>query len=228
MIEMNLLPDIKKQALKAQNIKRLAILFSTLVSFISVSIFVIMLFYVDVIQINNLKSLSSDINHYSANLKNNTNLNKILTIQNQLVTVPQLQAQTPAASRLFGFLTQLTPTSASITKLNVDFNQDTMSITGNADSLITVNKFVDTIKFTDYNTGGSNKKAFSTVVLSSFGYSSSSPNNQPANFKISFNFDPNIFNNTNKVNLVVPSLTTTRSIIGQPNNLFIKNNNSKN
>jgi Tfp pilus assembly protein PilN len=226
MIQFNLLPDVKMQYLKAKRAKRLVIAASSLVSIAAFVIFILLLLFVDVAQKKQLNDLSNNITTNTSELSSNTNLNKILTVQSQLTTLPQLESQTPAASRLFGYLTELTPSSASISTLNVNFAQNSFSITGSADSLNTVNEFVDAIKFTTYKVAGSNQTgdAFSTVVLSSFGYSNNTniDSTQPASYTVTFNYNPIIFNNADNVTLTVPAEVTTRSVIAQPTNLFVK------
>lgn len=225
MIQFNLLPDIKKQFIRAQRIKRIVIVVCVFASIVSIVIFAGLLYYVDSYQKNQLSQLSEAISAQGQQLKGNTNLNKILTIQNQLTTLPQLQAQTPAASRLLGYFNELTPVTASIATLKVDYTQNTMSVTGSATSLDVVNQFVDTLKFTTYKTSSSSTatNAFSTVVLSTFAYSQTGSSGKPAQYTITFGFDPVIFSNSQKVTLTVPQKTTTRSILGQPTGLFEKN-----
>lgn len=116
-------------------------------------------------------------------------------------------------------MSQLTPTAATIAKLNVDYAANTMSVSGSADSLTTVNKFTDTLKFTTYTTASSSssKAAFSDVVLSAFGRDS-----KGATYTITMKFDPVIFQETSDVSLTVPNIISTRSQVEQPSALFQK------
>jgi hypothetical protein len=128
-----------------------------------------------------------------------------------------LHGQKPVVSRLPDFLAQLTPTSATISNLDTDFTTNTLTITGNAPSLDLVNVFTDGLKFTKYQMadGDSKQKAFSNVVLTSFSRDSSG-----SSYTITLNYDPAIFSNDNDVTLVVPNITSTRSVIEQPGALF--------
>lgn len=234
MIQFNLLPDVKKQSLIVQQRKRLTIVISTFVSLISLAIFILLLVFVDIYQKVHLSNLSKQITSNSQQLSHDTNLNKILTIQNQLSTLPQIQAQTPASSRLFTFLNQITPNNTSITNLQLDFTQNMLTVTGTANNLATVNQYVDSIKYATYQVAGNKTapaNAFSNVTLSSFGYSNTTSSTAyPANYTITFNFDPTIFNNADNITLTVPHQISSRSITGQPTGLFVKtsqtNNNS--
>lgn len=216
MIQFNLLPDVKLQYLKARRTQRLVVSTSVILIAASLFVFVLLIGTVDVFQKKNLRDLNSDITKYSNQINGTPNLNKILTIQNQLSVLTSLHNQKPVASRLFGFVKQLTPTTASISDLSVDYTQNTMSITGSASSLDVVNAYADTLKFTTYQKpGGSNANAFSGVTLSQFSRSASG-----ATYTITLNFDPTIFNSGNNVSLTVPKITSTRSVTEQPTDLF--------
>jgi hypothetical protein len=235
MIQFNLLPDVKLAFLKARRTKRLVIMISSLIAIVSLVIFIALLVYVDVVQKQHLNSLSSSISSEQRQLGSTGNLDKVLTIQNQLNALPNLDAQKPAVTRLFGDLIAVTPAAASISQLSITFtspqgsaNNDTLQIEGNADSLLTINQYVDTLKFTVYNdsdsTSPADPYAFTNVVLSSYGIQSTGDS-----FNISLNFNPAIFNiRDNKVTLHVPQETTTRSITQLPTDLFQKNPSSSN
>jgi Tfp pilus assembly protein PilN len=216
MIQINLLPDVKMQYLKVRRTQRLVVSISTLLIAASLFIFVLLIGTVDVFQRKNLDDLNHDISTDTHQLQNTPNLNKILTVQNQLQVLTNLHDQKPAATRLFGYLQQITPSSASISQFNIDYTQNTISITGNANSLDIVNAFTDTLKFTTYkNTAGTDTNAFSSVVLSEFSRSSSG-----ATYTITASFDPLIFNGANNVSLTVPNIISTRSVVEQPTDLF--------
>lgn len=230
MIQFNLLPDVKLQYLKVRRTQRLVVSISSLLIVASLVVFVLLIGTVDVFQKKNLSDLNRDVKTYTNQLQNTPNLNKILTVQNQLEVLTSLHDQKPAASRLFSYLQQLTPSAAAISQLNVSFAQsassqtaastpNTLSITGAANSLDVVNAFADTLKFTTYKKAdGSSANAFSAVVLAQFSRSSSG-----ATYNITANFDPAIFDSTNNTSLTVPHIVSTRSVIEQPTDLFQNN-----
>src|ERR1700685_4322347 len=135
MIEFNLLPDVKLEYVKTRRIERLVIASSLLAAIVALVVFIFLVVFVDVLQKKHLSDINSDINTSSAQLQAVPSLNKILTIQNQLQALPALHDQKPLSSRLFSYMTQLTPANATISSLNVDFMQHTLTIAGNADSL---------------------------------------------------------------------------------------------
>lgn len=199
MIQFNLLPDVKQEYIKTQRIKRLVISISFLASIAALVVFLILVSTVYLVQRKSISDLSRDIKTDSAQLENKPNIADILTVQGQLTSLSSLNAQKPSASRLFGYLSQLTPTQATISDLQIDFTQNTVTINGNAPSLDVVNTFVDGLKYTNYSLQGdtASTKAFSNVVLASFSRSTK------ATYSITLVFDPTIFNNAKNVSLTI-------------------------
>jgi len=217
MIQFNLLPDIKMSYIKASRQRQLVTVVSFLATAAAVTALVLFFSYVQIAQKKHISDLNGDIKKYSNQLNNVPDLAKVLTIQNQLSSLPALLDQRPITSRLFGYVSQMTPTKVGIGKLDVDFTASTLNVSGSADSLETVNKYVDTFKFTTYTVSGSNdaKPAFSKVVLTNFGR-----DDQTSTYELNMSFDPAIFDGKQAVALVVPKTVTTRSQTEQPTALF--------
>lgn len=217
MIQFNLLPDIKIQYLKARRQKHLVVMISIVASAISLAIFILLLVTVFGLQKKNLSDLNKDITSSSRELQSNKNLNKILTVQNQLGALTALHDEKVVSSRLLDFLAQITPANASIAKAEVDYTDKTLTIDGSTDTLNTVNTFTDTLKFTKFVTGagGREKNAFSNVVLTSF-----TRDSKTSIYEINFAFNPEIFSNSQDVSLKVPQIITTRSEVDKPTDLF--------
>ncbi|MEK7594136.1 MAG: PilN domain-containing protein [Patescibacteria group bacterium] len=230
MIQLNLLPDVKLEFIKAQRAQRLAFSIAFLAGGVSIALLVVLLSLTG-LQNKHLNDLSKDIASSTAKLQKQPQIGKILTVQNQLESLTGLHDQKPAAPKVLEYINQVTPAQVDITSLTVDFTEQTATITGTADALSSVNKYVDTLKFTTYTTQDDNtaKPAFSNVVLSSFGLGDSSggkANPHPANYTITLSYDPAIFDNTQRVTLSVPNLISTRSE-SQPADLFKANTTTK-
>ena len=127
-------------------------------------------------------------------------------------------------ARLFGYLNEVTPVQVNITNFTATFTDTTITITGTSDSLSSVNKYIDTLKFTNYKVEGDDssddKPAFGNVVLTSFGISNGAKPGEAANYTITLSYDPAIFDTTQTVKLEVPSKVTTRSQLDKPPALF--------
>lgn len=217
MIQFNLLPDVKVEYLKARRQKHIVMLVSALTIVISIVVIIILSTTVFGLQRKNISDLTEDIQSATTELQNTPDLNKILTVQNQLNVLPQLHDEKPVASRIFGYINQATPNNVSIARLNVNFESNTMRISGGANSLETINQFVDTLKFTEYTTDDddTSRQAFSAVVLTNFGRDVAN-----ASYTIELSFDPIIFSQLEQVSLKVPNIVTTRSEVAQPEELF--------
>lgn len=216
-MQLNLLPAVKMEYIKAQRSRRLVLSVSVIVTIAAVALLLLLL-SVDGLQKKHLNDLSKDIASESNELQDKPQINKMLTVQNQLGALTQLHAQEPAASRVFTYLNQVTPSSLSITDFNVDFTKQTATITGTSPNLVNVNQYVDTLKHATFTTKDNDtpQAAFSDVVLSSFSLNTdTSDPGQAANYTITLSYENTIFDNTQNVNLLVPRLTTTRLTLEQ-------------
>jgi len=218
MIQFNLLPDVKLEYIRANRLKRLLISISILVAAACFAIAVLLFLAVNVVQKDNMNGLNKDIKATANTVKQTPDIDKIITIQNQLQSLPTLHSAKPAATRLFGYLSQVTPSNVTISNVSVDFTADTFTLTGQAADLFAVNTFVDTLKFTTYalaSAGDTPKNAFSEVVLGGF-----ATTDKDATYQVTMKYDPVIFDNQNAVILTVPKTVTTRSGSNQPSALF--------
>lgn len=218
MIQLNLLPKVKLDYMKAKAAKRVTLTVASVVTASAVGITLLLFFYIGIVQAKYSRDLTKDINQEIQKLRDVKDLDKVLTIQNQLNSLDSLHNQKPVATRLFSFLYKITPDKFTYDETTVDFDTQAMSFKGSADSLASVNKFVDTLKFTDYKTKDDRtNKAFSKVVLTSFTVNQGEKNtDKQVTYQIDLQFDPVIFQSDNEVELVVPSKITTRSETEKP------------
>jgi Tfp pilus assembly protein PilN len=212
-VQFNLLPDVKLELDRQVRTKHFIYTVTFLASAAAIALVVVSFFAVNILQKKLLNDANNDINKYSQQLKSIPNLDKVLTIQNQLNSLPALHQQKHQTSLLFTYLPQLTPTKISIGKLTLDNTANTLDVSGTADTVETINKFIDTLKFTSYKIAGdqnTKKPAFSNVVLTKV-----DRDDKGASYTIDANFDPLLFSGKN-ITLVVPQQTTTRSVINAP------------
>ncbi len=224
MIQFNLLPDVKLEYIRARRSKHMIVLISVAVTAAALAVLILLFLAVNVFQKKHLGDLNRDVSTLTKELKDTPDLNKILTIQNQLINLPELHDKKPVVTRLYGYIGQVTPAQISISKLDIDFATSTINVTGAADSINTINTFIDTLKFTNYSVGDSKEttKAFSSVVLLNFGR-----DDKGASYQTTFKFDPLVFDVNTDVKLHVPKQITTRSETEKPGDLFQPNSNTK-
>ncbi|PJE65027.1 hypothetical protein COU91_03815 [Candidatus Saccharibacteria bacterium CG10_big_fil_rev_8_21_14_0_10_47_8] len=216
-VQFNLLPDVKLEFYKAQRTKGLIFKLAFLVLAVAVGVMVISFAVANVVQKKALSDADGDIKKYSNQLQATPDLEKILTVQNQLKALPTLHQQKHILSRLYTYLPSITPEKVNIGKLTLDAKANTMVITGTSDKIETVNKFADTLKFTSYTTTGtSNKKpAFKSVVLDAIGRDETT-----VSYTVNVEFDPTLFEAGQSIVLVVPQELTTRSVTESPGAVF--------
>ncbi len=239
MIQFNLLPDVKLDYIKARRTKHTVVVLSSVISGSIFGLLVLMFMVVNVAQKQHLNSLNEDIATSKKTLQEVPELAKILTIQNQLNSLTGLHEQKPVVSRTFGYIQQITPAKASMATVTINFAEKTMKIEGAADSLATVNTFVDTLKFTTFTATPSaegsqpvanNARAFSEVVLADFAVAAAGATQDPnrlATYNITLKYDPLIFSDANAVKLTVSSRVTTRSETEKPGAIFQTNSQTE-
>lgn len=215
MIQFNLLPDVKLEYLKTRHTKRLVTIISMIAAGVSLAVLIVLFLSVQVWQKKTLDDLSKDITKQEKTLNSVAELDKILTIQNQLQSLPDLHQNKPVTSRLFGYIQQVTPVQATISSLNVDLQTNTMTIGGTADSLVTINKFADTLKFATYKDKTTDQgKPFSNIVTTL------ARSDKGTSYTFSLNFEPALFQSDDERVLVVPNQVSTRSVTEKPEAIF--------
>lgn len=234
MVQFNLLPDVKIEYIKTQAKMRIIIMICIVVSTALLAIFVLLFLNARVLQPAHMNRVTSDINSDVKKIRDTQDIDKILTIQKQLGSLPGLHDSKVISSRLPGYLVQVSPQTTKFTDIETDFTASTMTIKGTSPDLATVNKYVDTLKFTNYKVAGENGKegkAFSEVVLDKFAVQDKPPKpEEKTTFEIKFKFDPELFKRQKvkditedkAVLLIIPNIISTRSETEKPTDLFTK------
>lgn len=119
MIEINLIPDVKQELLRAQRVRSVVISSSIMTSIIAVGLVVLLATYIFGVQAARGIILDGQIKDKGQSLSKIDDLSKILTIQNQLSTISSLNEKKLITSRIFDVVSAITPTGAS----SVSFSQ---------------------------------------------------------------------------------------------------------
>jgi hypothetical protein len=218
MIQFNLLPDVKIEYVKATRTKRMVTGVALIATAATCVVFLLLVGVAYGVQKKVTNDLSSSISSKTKELKDTPDLDKILTIQNQLGSLNGLHDKKVVSSRVFTYIQQFTPTGITISDFAIDFANNTIQLSGDAPSLERVNVFTDTLKFSKYavkDSGDSATKAFSNVVLGQF-----SKGDSGVSYTVSLGFDPALFQSSSDVSLIIPASVTTNSVTGQPTKIF--------
>jgi hypothetical protein len=229
MIQLNLLPDLKKEFIKSQKTKSVVISTSILVTIGAVGLSVLLFIYVTFLQQLQINLATDDIKQKESQLSSVTDINKYLTIQAQLAALPDLHNGKGSYSRLFEFLGIINPgppNNASLGNLQLSTLEKTIIVNGTTASFESLNVFVDTLKHADATFKRNNQgetiteKMFTQVLVQTSGLAHIGANNV-VSFSIKTVYNPNVFDVQNTgVTAKVPHITTTQSVIQSPQQLF--------
>lgn len=231
-IQLNLLPRLKKDFIKAQRTKRLFIVGSILVSGVFIGL-VVLLFMYTITQKVLISNLQNSIDKNVKTLQGEKDLDKILTVQNQLNALPELYKQKPATERVFGFINGLVPGGVELHEYKLDFTESTMTMEGGASTIKDINVFTNTLKYAKYRLkdGSDDQKkedelplAFTNIVsniTASDRSSGSKDDTEGATFELTLNFEPALFDiNQQKLELIIPAIESTNSATERPGGVF--------
>jgi Tfp pilus assembly protein PilN len=232
-LQFNLLPDVKQDYLKTKRTKRTVITASIVASCIALFILLFAVITVYLINKRQLSVADGNIKKYSQQLQSVPNLDKILTIQNQLKSIGSLHQAKHKLSRIYTFLPMITPAHVCVSQMTIDTTANNISIQGSTDSQKSINTFVDTLKYTKYKIDGKSTGSFAFPGVTEAQFGINSPGNAnssstkcqgsqaPAGYQLQVKFDPVLFANASNVTLDVPQgLVTTRSVLDDPSNIF--------
>lgn len=228
MIQLNLLPDVKKEFLHAQSARRKTIAISILVTIIAVGLTIATAIYVYAIQNALMYVQTEDIKNKSKELSAVKDIDKYLTIQNQLAQLSSLHDEKNNFSRLLDFLPRLNPAPPKnivLTNLEVSSLNTTITFKGRVSDYGALTTFKDTLNnatFTYQSDGVDHEpaKLFSNLNIETATYEKTQTT-AGVTFSVIVTYDPAVFMQQNKaVDVKVPSKETTDSVVGSPQAIF--------
>ena len=232
MIEINLVPDIKQELIKAQRVRSTVIAGSIVVGVISIAIVTLLAIYVFTVQSFRSGLADAAIKQGSSDLSGVADLSKTLTIQNQLTKITDLNNKKKIDSRIFDLLSAVIPpipNNILISTLTVDSDAGLITIEGQApNSYAAVEVFRKTIegatvKYTDSNNAKKEVTLASSVSTSNTSYGEDSSGSKVLRFTISFVYAHELFSPSSKnVSVVITTKgNATDSYLGVPKSIFV-------
>lgn len=162
MIEINLVPDVKQEFIRARRVRSVVVSLTILVGAIAIAVVAILLMVVYGWQGVQKKLTNDKIESESAKLSAVEGLDSALTIQNQLGTLPAMHESKPINSRIFDILATLSPPESStvaISKFDVDSSMKTITIEAqSAEGYPALEVFRKTIEATEFRFKNSNNE----------------------------------------------------------------------
>lgn len=198
MIQVNLLPDVKREYLRAQQVKHMFTIISILAAITALSLLILLFVYVQVVQPRHRANLQKDIDSGITELKNKQDAVKIVTVQGVLEQIPGLEDKKLITSKLFDYLVEFTPRDVSYSEIKLDLATNTLALTGQTTTLERANVLANNLKSAEfsYKQGDTTQKIkpFSNIVFNNLGKTSQTEDNKNVSFQISFQLDPVMFN----------------------------------
>lgn len=226
MVELNLLPDVKREFVRAQRTRRQVIALMVLVGIVAIGLVVAVAIYVYGIQLARNAILDGNIENNATELANVEDIDDYLTIQNQLSVLPDLHAEKHEFVRLFDFLPTLNPAAPNnirISQLAVSAEMGTVTINAQARDYQAVTIFENTIENAELvyrleDAEEQQRESFiEEIIMSEVGLSEDASGNRIVTFTATLIYNPMAFSrDARDVRLAVPTRNTTQSAEGVP------------
>jgi hypothetical protein len=231
MIEINLIPDVKQELLKAQSIRARVITGSIFIGVASVAIITMLAIYVFTVQAVRSGLADTAIKQGSDKLTAVTDLSKTLTMQNQLTKISALNSSKGIDSRIFDVLAAIVPPAPNaiqISDLTVDSSTGLVTVDGQAaNSYAAVEVFKKTIegatlKYTDENNTAQEVVLASDISTSNTSYGEDTSGAKVLRFTLSFTYAQELFSPAAKNISIVITIdgNVTDSYLGVPKSVF--------
>lgn len=232
MIQINLLPDVKQEYLRAKRTRNVTISISILAGIGAGAIVVILLLILGVQA--GLETLADGkIKEEYAKLSQVEDLSEMVTLQSQLETISSQHNNKTMDSRLFSVIQAINPSapnSVQYTSVNLDPTEGVLSLEGVAASgypaVELLKKTIDNTTI-EYNEGEDtelrNDSIASQVAIGETSYGENNDGARVLRFEIFVTFHDLLFSNqAKKMRILAPErrIDVTDSRIGVPSSLF--------
>jgi len=231
MIEINLVPDVKQELIRAQRIRATVISVSIAIGVVSAAIVALLALYVYGVQ--TVRSVVADdaIKTSSQKLSTVEDLSKTLTIQNQLTKISQMHDDKKINSRIFDVLGAIIPPEPNLVQvstLTVDSDTSTITLEGQAlNSFAAVEVFRKTVEGAklSYTAGGNNEEVAlaSNISIGATSYGEDATGTKVLRFTFSFTYAKEVFSPASSDVKITLTNTgnATDSYLGVPRSIFV-------
>jgi hypothetical protein len=230
MIEINLVPDVKQELIKAQRVRASVISMSILVGMVAVGVVVVLAIWVFAVQTARSVITDNTIKNESDKLSKVEDVSNTLTIQNQLSKLTAMHNEKNIDSRVFDVLATINPpapNNVSITNLSLDSGEKTIKIEAQAvNGYPALDVFKKTINATTLQfTQDGQKQSIplaSNMSDSDRSYGEDASGAKVLRFTLTFTYPDELFTKAAQgATIVAPTRTNaTDSFLGVPQSLF--------
>lgn len=231
MIEINLIPDIKQELLKARRIRTYVISAAVIVGIAAVAVVVLLALYLYAVQTVRGTLADGTIKDKSAELQAIEDLPKTLTVQNQLSKLSDMHASKNIDSRFFSLLAAVNPEApneVAISSAVIDASSKNIKLEGQAvngfDAAEALKKTIlgTTLEYTDGDNQTKVAKLTDDVSVSDMSLGEDSTGKKVLRFTFNFTYDEAFFARSSQNAKVLPPnrANVTDSYLRLPQSLF--------
>lgn len=231
MIEINLVPDVKQELIKAKHVRTVVISGAVFVGLAAVGIVVLLAIYVFGVQTVRTNLAKSAIAEKGAELSKVSDLENTLTIQNQLSVLSELHEQTNVSSRFFELLAAVNPAppnQVTFSLARVDSDTKTIRLEGQAlNGYIAADVLKKTIlgvtlSYRDADNKEQTIPLTTNVSTSELSYGEDSTGKKVLRFTLAFVYDDAFFARSSKSAVILrpDRQNATDSVLRLPESLF--------
>lgn len=230
MIEINLLPDVKQEFIRAQRLRNTVISIAILIGLAAIGVVLLMGSFLGA-QVIRDKLASDAIDKEFKKLSEVEDISKIVTIKNRLAKISDINKNRSISSRLFDVLTSINPQAPNDVKMSsvtYDPEDQTISVEGSAkNGYAATDVFKKTILNTkfEYSEGDKTETVPLTneVTISNTSYGEDNTGARVLRFSLSFKYYKELFSNEiDNARIISPSgkIDVTDSRVRVPESLF--------
>lgn len=231
MIEINLVPDVKQELIRAERVRSVVISLTILVGVVAIGIVVLLGLWVFIVQGARGAISDNTIKTESAKLSSVEDLESSLTIQKQLSLLSSLHEGKYTDSRVFDVLAAINPAAPnniSISKLTINSADKTITIEAQAvGGYPALEVFKKTIAATEFRFNDADNKEQTRLMATSISdgdrsYGENADGQRVLRFSLSFEYPEELFAPyLVNAQIVGPGRTNvTDSNLGVPKSLF--------
>jgi len=223
MIEINLIPDVKQELIRARMIRSAVVSGAIITTLIAAAVVVVLSVYIFGVQA--LRGVVADaaIKKGSAQLASVEDLSKILTIQNQLTKINALNDSKAIDSRVFDVLQAIIPpppNSVKISSLIVDAEAKSITFEGQTPTYPAL--AAANVRYADASNGQQDVPLATALSISNISYGEDSTGTKVLRFTVSFIYSDQLFSPkvTNPTIVLIDGGNVTDSYLGIPKSIF--------
>ena len=229
MIEINLIPDVKQELLKAERARAMVISGSIITCIVAGGVVALLALYIYGVQFGRNIIVDNSIKSGSEKLAKVEDLSKMITLQNQIKSIETLNGTKSINSRLFDVLSAVIPPSPNevrLSTLSVNTEESTIKLEGQTNAYDSMEVFKKTINSSViiYNQDGTEKQAklASDISTTDISYGENPDGLKVLRFTLTFKYPEELF--SAKIPLLTIKLSidgnVTDSYLGIPKSIF--------